>query len=237
MAGKNTAKGRVLGLGLLGLAAFGLTFLTVKFVESRKEGPRADGPPGMVWIPAGEFTMGSEWPDARPDERPAHRVQVDGFWIDASEVTNAQFREFVEATRYVSTAERAPELQEIMRQLPSGTPRPAPEDLVPGALVFVPSKHHVTLDDIRQWWKWTRGADWRHPDGPDSSITGLENHPAVQVSWDDAVAYAAWAGKRLRGAAAVPRWLRADHPRQRGVRRSGVPRRLRPASRRTLVAV
>ena len=154
-------------------------------------------PSGMVWIPGGEFTMGSDHPLARPDEKPLHRVHVDGFWIDATEVTNAQFAEFVEATGYVTTAERQPDLEEIMSQVPPGTPPPPKENLMPGSLVFTPPDHEVSLDDVRQWWTWTPGANWRHPEGRGSSIQGREHHPVVQVSWDDAVAYASWAGKRL----------------------------------------
>jgi formylglycine-generating enzyme len=141
--------------------------------------------------------MGSELPDARPDETPAHRVRVDGFWMDVTEVTNAQFRAFVNASGYVTTAERPPDLASIMSQLPPGTPAPNKELLVAGSLVFTPTDHAVPLDDIRQWWRWTPGADWRHPEGPASSIQGKDDHPVVQVSWDDAAAYANWAGKRL----------------------------------------
>jgi formylglycine-generating enzyme required for sulfatase activity len=151
----------------------------------------------MVWIPGGEFVMGSDSEQAWPDEGPPHRVRVDGFWIDATEVTNAQFHEFVEATRYVTTAERAPTVEEILAQSPPGTPAPPPEVLVPGSLVFSPPDHPVPLDDVSGWWKWTPGANWRHPEGLDSDLTGREDHPVVQVSWDDAVAYAKWARKRL----------------------------------------
>src|SRR5262249_44112119 len=130
---------------------------------------------GMVWIPAGEFLMGTE--GGRPEEGPAHRVRVDGFWIDRTEVTNAEFDAFVRATAYVTTAEKTPELREILRQLPPGSPSPNPESLVPGSLVFTPGKADL-------WWSWTPGADWRHPEGPGSSISGREKHPVVQVSWE-----------------------------------------------------
>jgi formylglycine-generating enzyme required for sulfatase activity len=151
----------------------------------------------MVWIPGGEFTMGTDSELGWPDERPAHRVRVDGFFMDETDVTNAQFREFVEATGYVTTAEKPPDEEEIMRQVPPGTPRPPKEKLVPGSLVFTPTSGPVGLQDFSQWWRWTPGADWKHPEGPDSDIDGKDDHPVVHVSWDDAVAYAKWAGKRL----------------------------------------
>ncbi len=154
-------------------------------------------PEGMVWIPGGEFTMGSESPEAKPDERPVHRVKVDGFWMDATPVTNRQFQAFVAATGYVTIAEKAPTLEEIMAQVPPGTPPPAPELLVPASLVFQPSKGPVPLSNHFIWWDWKPGANWKHPLGPDSSIVGKEDHPVVHVSYFDAVAYAQWAGKRL----------------------------------------
>lgn len=157
----------------------------------------ASAPAGMVWIPGGEFAMGSDRPDAFPHERPAHRVRVSGFWMDRTEVTNAQFRRFVEASGYVTTAERKPDWEELKKQVPPGTPKPPEEMLVPGALVFTPPDHAVPLDDMSQWWSWVPGANWRHPRGPDSTIEGLDDHPVVQVSWDDATAYSKWAGKRL----------------------------------------
>ena len=113
------------------------------------------------------------------------------------ELTNSQFSEFVQATGYVTTAERAPDLKAIMSQLPPGTSPPSKDKLIAGSLVFTPTPHPVPLDDIRQWWRWMPGADWRHPEGPVSTIDGRENHPVVHVSWDDAAAYAEWAGKRL----------------------------------------
>ena len=165
------------------------------FPDTRPEGPT---PAGMVWIPGGEFTMGSNDAElAWPEEQPAHRVRVHGFWMDTTEVTNTQFAAFVEATGYVTDAEKAPVLEEIMAQVPPGTPPPKPEDLVPGSLVFNPVGK--ALGDCRalEWWSWTHGADWLHPEGPDSDIATRMDHPVVQVSWNDAVAYCAWAGKRL----------------------------------------
>jgi sulfatase modifying factor 1 len=151
----------------------------------------------MVWIPAGAFMMGSD--DARDPahEHPAHRVSVDGFWMDEHHVTNGEFRAFVEATGYVTTAERKPDWEELKKQLPPDTPKPDDNVLVPGSLVFTPTKRRVPLIDEAQWWRWVPGADWRHPEGPDSSLADKDDHPVVQISFDDAVAYAKWAGKRL----------------------------------------
>jgi sulfatase modifying factor 1 len=156
---------------------------------------------GMVWIPGGEFAMGSDLPDAYRAEQPAHRVKIDGFWMDETEVTNAQFKEFTDATRYVTTAEKVPTLKEIMVQMPPGTlPPPAEslaEVLVAASLVFTPPNHAVPLNNVGAWWSWTKGANWRHPEGPGSSIEGRDDHPVVHVSWYDAQAYARWAGKGL----------------------------------------
>jgi formylglycine-generating enzyme len=177
-------------LALLGLAAFGVTYAVVRLLPS-------NAPPGMVWIPGGEFTMGTDDEAGWPDEKPAHRARVNGFWMDVTEVTNAQFREFVEATGYVTTAEKPPDVDEILRQLPPGTAPPEKDKLVPGSLVFTPPPGKVSLKDFSQWWRWTPGASWRRPEGPGSDLDGRDDHPVVHVSWDDAAAYARWAGKRL----------------------------------------
>ena len=160
-------------------------------------GAPGDAPPGMVWVPGGRFEMGSESPVAGPEEGPIHTVEVDGFFIDVHTVTNARFRQFVDATNYVTVAERVPEVEELLRQLPAGTPRPPKEALVPGSLVFTPTGQEVDLRDWSQWWRWVPGADWRHPEGPGSSIDGLDDHPVVHVAWEDAMAFAEWAGTRL----------------------------------------
>jgi formylglycine-generating enzyme required for sulfatase activity len=179
------------GLAVLAFAAsYGLT--TLRMTRESNAAPW-----GMRWVPPGEFTMGVDSDPGWPDERPAHRVRVDGFWIDEHEVTNAEFRQFVDATGYETTAERPPDVGTIMSQVPPGTPPPPPENLVPGSLVFRPTDAPVPLDDVSGWWKWTPGASWRHPEGPGSDIAGEDDHPVVHVSWDDAVAYARWAGKRL----------------------------------------
>jgi formylglycine-generating enzyme required for sulfatase activity len=143
-------------------------------------------PPGMVWIPGGEFSMGS---DAFEDAQPIHRVAVDGFWIDSTEVTNAQFARFVAATNYVTLAERTPRAEDY--------PGAPPENLVAGSVVFTPPGHDVPLDDHYQWWAYVHGADWRHPGGPGTNIDGKSHHPVVHVAYEDVEAYATWAEKRI----------------------------------------
>ncbi len=179
----------------LALAVAGVLALLGRFGTSRPPGPP---PPGMVWIPGGTFLMGTD--DPHPffaDARPVHEVVVDGFWMDETEVTNAQFAEFVAATGYVTTAERAPTKEQILAYLPPGAPEPPDELLVPGSLVFVMTERPVPWDNEGQWWRWVPGACWRHPEGPGSSIADRMDHPVVHVSWHDAAAYAQWAGKRL----------------------------------------
>lgn len=180
------------------------------------EGPSA--PPGMVWVPGGQFTMGSDSPDARPDEGPSHLVETDGFWIDETEVTNAQFRAFVAATGYLTTAEQTPKWEDLREQVPPGTPEPPPGVLVPGSLVFTPPAHAVDLRNVGLWWTWTPDASWQHPFGPDSNIKNgdlknRDDEPVTHVSWDDAVAYATWAGKALPTEA---QWERAARMGQDG---------------------
>jgi formylglycine-generating enzyme required for sulfatase activity len=163
---------------------------------SQKEEAGA-GTAGMVLIPAGEFTMGTDDVQSYEHERPAHRVRVKAFWMDVTEVTNEEFKVFVEATRYITVAERKPVWEELQKQLPAGTPKPADSLLVPGSLVFYTPQEPVMLNDFSQWWKWERGADWRHPEGPMSSLEGRWKHPVVHIAYEDAQAYAQWKGKRL----------------------------------------
>ncbi len=154
-------------------------------------------PAGMVWIPGGEFSMGSSvecesmcgMPGLTRDSSPIHRVYVDGFWMDQTEVTNAQFREFTNATGYVTVAEQVPTREEF--------PTAPSENLVAGSTVFAPTLTPVELDNYFQWWSYVPGANWRNPNGPDSDIEGRENFPVVHIAYEDAVAYAVWAGKRL----------------------------------------
>ena len=166
-------------------------------VESRKP-PAGPAPDGMVWIPGGEFSMGAKQPSnlqdlvgmqATTDSRPVHRVFVDGFWMDVTEVTNAQFARFVKATSYVTVAERVPRQEDF--------PTAPPENLKAGSVVFAPPDRAVALNDHFQWWAFVFGADWRHPLGPGSSIEGKEKFPVVHIAYEDALAYAQWAGKRL----------------------------------------
>jgi sulfatase modifying factor 1 len=141
----------------------------------------------MVWIPGGQFLMGSD--DFYPEERPAHRVRVDGFWMDAHPVTTSEFREFVDTTGYVSVAERQPD--------PANYPGTNPALLVPGSLVFRRPAARVSLDDARTWWAYVPGASWRCPEGPGSTVEGREAHPVTQVAYEDGEAYARWARAEL----------------------------------------
>jgi formylglycine-generating enzyme required for sulfatase activity len=141
----------------------------------------------MVWIPGGVFTMGSD--HHYREEAPAHRVAVDGFWIDRRQVTNREFRQFVRETGYVTVAERVPDAAMY--------PGALPDMLVPGSLVLSPPAYRVPLDNHYQWWRWSPGADWRHPEGPGSNLSGRDRHPVVHVAWEDVEAYAAWAGKAI----------------------------------------
>ena len=148
------------------------------------------GPPparDMTWIPGGTFRMGSA--DFYPEESPVHQVTVDGLWMDDHPITVAEFRRFVKATGHVTLAEQPPD--------PADYPDADPNLLVPGSLVFHRTRGPVDLDDYANWWAWVPGAQWRHPEGPGSTLDGRDRHPVTHVAYDDARAYATWAGKEL----------------------------------------
>jgi formylglycine-generating enzyme required for sulfatase activity len=165
-------------------------------VENKTPAPGA-APEEMVWVPGGEFSMGSTssseslcgLPGVTRDALPVHRVYVDGFWMDRTDVTNEEFDKFAKATGYITIAERTPTKEEF--------PTAPPENLVSGSVVFAPTDHPVPLNNHYQWWTYAKGANWRHPLGADSDLKGKEKYPVVHIAYEDAVAYAKWAGKRL----------------------------------------
>jgi len=157
-------------------------------VGINKTPPPGPAPEGMVWVPGGTFWMGCDDCDM-PDAEPAHVVTVDGVWMDRTPVTNAEFAKFVAATGYVTIAERKPD--------PKDFPGVSADKLVAGCAVFAPSPGQVSLENPYAWWRYVPGANWKNPEGPGSSTKGREDHPAVHIAWDDAAAYAKWAGKRL----------------------------------------
>ena len=168
--------------------------------KSDKQTTSIKTPKGMVWIPEGSFYQGANKNDtqAMAHEKPQHQVTVNGFFMDVTEVTNAQFKAFVNATSYVTTAEQPIDWEDMKTQIPPNTPKPHDSILKPGSLLFKKTASSVpNLYDFTQWWQWTIGANWKHPNGPNSSIEGKDNYPVVHVSFEDAQAYCQWAGRRL----------------------------------------
>jgi formylglycine-generating enzyme required for sulfatase activity len=175
---------------LVGFAALGFV---VAFALANFSKP-ADLP-GMKWISGGAFTMGTD--GAPSTESPSRRVKVDGFWIDETEVTNAEYGRFVDATGYVTVAERKPTWEEMRQHLPPDAEPPPADRLVPGSLVFKATGRTVDTRNYAQWWFYVPGACWKHPEGKGSNLDGRADHPVVHIAFEDAEAYAKWAGKRL----------------------------------------
>lgn len=171
-----------------------------KVFVNNDENKEIKPPEGMVWVPNKSFLMGAKEGDkfAMMREKPAHEVEVDGFFIDIHEVTNKQFKAFVEATKYITVAERPIDWDEIKNDLPPNTPKPADSILQPGSLIFNKNAGKVvSMDNYSQWWTWKIGANWKQPEGPGSSIEGKDNYPVVHVGYEDALAYCKWANRRL----------------------------------------
>lgn len=181
-----------------------LIFLTISITlfccnNSADQTPK-NTPKGMIWITGGTFLQGAVPKDkmAMGHEKPQHKVTVDGFFMDITEVTNAQFKKFIDATDYITVAEREVDWNELKKQLPIGTQKPHDSLLQPGSLVFKKTKSSVpNLYDFSQWWKWEVDANWKHPKGRNSTIKGKDNYPVVHITYEDALAYCKWANRRL----------------------------------------
>lgn len=173
---------------------------SIKNTETSNQTSSFETPKGMIWVESKTFLQGAKDTDvlAMPREKPAHYVTVDGFFIDATEVTNEQFKTFVEATNYVTVAERQIDWEDIKKEVPPGTPKPHDSILQPGSLIFNKDVNAVVnMQNYAQWWTWKIGANWKHPQGPESSIEGQDNYPVVHVAYEDALAYCKWANRRL----------------------------------------
>ena len=178
--------------------AVGLIPAYLEEVERMKADPdQAQSTNGMVWVEGGNYVMGGDNDQAREDEYPEHQAAIDGFWMDETEVTNAQFREFVDATKYITTAEKEITREDILAQLPEGTVLPEDLDLSPFSLVFHSPPPADRAYNPQDWWSVIKGANWQHPQGPDTHLEGRENEPVVHISWYDAMAFCKWKGKRL----------------------------------------
>lgn len=191
--------GWVIPVGVLLIAAGGVLLIGPGSDDELGPSPSpGPAPADMVWVPGGTYWMGTaEGGKLFADAAPVHRVSVNGFWMDEHEVTNAEFARFVAETGYVTVAERKPTRESIQRGLPEGAPPPTDDQLVAGSLVFTPPAGAVPWDNPGDWWQWVPGACWKQPEGPGTDTNGREDHPVVHVAWEDAAAYAAWAGKRL----------------------------------------
>jgi len=178
-----------------------LTFLGCKKKETTPSvNNQIKVPKGMIWVEGKTFTQGAKASDyyAMHREKPAHTVSVDGFFIDITEVTNKQFKEFVDATKYITVAEREIDWEEMKKQLPPQTQKPHDSILQPGSLIFNKNVNTVVnMNNYQQWWIWEIGANWRHPEGPNSSIDGKDDYPVVHIAYEDAIAYCKWANRRL----------------------------------------
>ena len=176
---------------------FLLSTLSFFFVYTLSQKTSERLSPRMILIPGGRYFMGSDAELAYDNEKPVHEVSIDSFYMDVSEVTNFQFSAFVQETGYITTAERVINWDKIKVQLPPDTERPSDSLLMPGSLVFQSIEYDNPLEDDLSWWRWKPGASWRSPYGENTSIKDFMSHPVVHISWDDAVAYANWAEKRL----------------------------------------
>ncbi|WP_400081144.1 formylglycine-generating enzyme family protein [Winogradskyella sp. R77965] len=157
-------------------------------------------PEGMVWVESKTFLQGAKSSDkyAMHREKPSHHVTVDGFFIDITEVTNRQFKAFVDATNYVTVAERKIDWEEMKKDVPVGTPKPHDSILQPGSLIFNKNVNAIAnMQNYSQWWTWKIGANWKHPQGPGSTIEGQDHYPVIHIAYEDALAYCKWANRRL----------------------------------------
>ncbi len=173
---------------------------TPKHILLKEQPKNVPTPNGMVWVEGKTFVQGAKQADqfAMPREKPAHEVTVDGFFIDVTEVTNKQYKAFVDATNYITVAERPIDWEVMKKDVPEGTPKPADSALQPGSLIFNKNLNAVAnMNNYAQWWVWETGANWKHPEGPNSTIAGKDDYPVVHMAYEDAIAYCKWANRRL----------------------------------------